>query len=363
MSQTVYEKLRHLMSLNPMGCPPEKEILDILELLFTENEAQVALGLGFFPFSAQEVSRRTDIDESTVIIHLESLANKGVVFARKKNGIWGYALVNTFHLFENPFRKGIHDDLIEKLTPLWKRYFPVLSKEFGSNKVSISRVIPINKKVKASSEVLPYEQVSYLIKNAKSIGIGHCACRELQQNCSAPKEACLMFDNTCNYLIERGYAKQITKQEAFQKIKEFDEAGLVRLVNNTQDKLEFVCHCCSCCCGFLRAASKFGNLNAFARSGFVPERDLEKCTGCGTCASSKCPVNCIEMEGEIPDVSLGDCIGCGICATICPNDAITLIRGVELPPPPANLMEFGMNILQEKGTLEDFIRVNTPKAI
>lgn len=363
MGENIYEKLRELMSLNPMGCPSAPEILKILQLLFTKEEAKVALGLGFFPFTVKEVSHRTGIPEDTAKIHLESLANKGVVFAREKNGSWGYALVNTFHLFENPFRKGIHDELVNKLTPLWKKYIPILGKNFGSEKAAISRVIPINKKIEAKSEVLPYEQVSELINKAKTIGIGHCACRELEQNCDAPKEACMMFDSTCNYLVDRGFAKFITKDEALKKIKEFDETGLVRLVNNTQDKLEFVCHCCSCCCSFLRAFSKHGNLSAFTRSAFLPERDMEKCIGCGICADGKCPTHCIEMADGKPEVNINECIGCGICVSGCPNDAIKLIRrSSEILAPPANLMEFGMHILQEKGKLEDFIEVNTPKA-
>jgi len=166
VTEDIYEKLRKLMSLNPMGCPPAPEILEILKLLFTEDEAIVALGLGFFPFTTKEVSHRTGIKKDFVQIHLESLADKGVVFARKKKDVWGYALVNTFHLFENPYRKGVHDDLIKKLTPLWKKYLPVFGKNVGSEKTTFSRVIPINKKIEAASEVLPYEQVSELINKA-----------------------------------------------------------------------------------------------------------------------------------------------------------------------------------------------------
>lgn len=362
MAEDIYEKLRALMNLNPTGCPPAPEILKILELLFTEEEAKVALGLGFFPFTVNEVSHRTGISKEIVRKRLETLANKGVVFSRKKNGSWGYSLVNTFHLFENPYRKGIHDDLIKKLTPLWKKYLPILGKNFGSENTPISRVIPINKKIQATSEVLPYEQVSELINKSKSIGIGHCACRELEQNCDAPKEACMMFDHTCNYLVDRGFAKYITKDVALKKIKEFDEAGLVRLVNNTQDKLEFVCHCCSCCCSFLRAFSKHGNLNAFTRSAFLPDRDMEKCIGCGICADGKCPTQCIKMVNKKTEVNIEKCIGCGICATLCPNDAIHLNKKLDIQAPPLNMMDFGMNILQEKGKLEAFIDVNTLKA-
>ncbi len=362
MIENTYEKLRERMDLNPLGCPPAPEIIEILKLLFTEDEATIALGLGFFPLTTEEISHRTGIKKEFVKGHLEALADKGVVFARKKEDVWGYSMVNTFHLFENPYRKGIHDDLIRQLTPLWKIYLPIFGKNVGNKKTAFSRVIPINKKIETTSEVLPYEQVSELINKAKTVGIGHCSCRELEQNCDAPKETCMMFDNTCNYLIDRGFAKSITKKEALKRIKEFDEAGLVRLVNNTQDKLEFVCHCCSCCCGILSAYSKYGNIGAFSRSAFLPEWNMEECIGCGICADGKCPTLCIEIENGKPEVKIDNCIGCGICSSICPNDAIKLVRSLDIPNPPANLMEFGLDILQENGKLEAFIDVNTPKS-
>jgi len=57
------------------------------------------------------------IEPQKAVEHLESLANKGLVFAREKNGIKGYALLNSIQVFENPYRKGIHDETIKMLTP------------------------------------------------------------------------------------------------------------------------------------------------------------------------------------------------------------------------------------------------------
>jgi formate hydrogenlyase subunit 6/NADH:ubiquinone oxidoreductase subunit I len=65
------------------------------------------------------------------------------------------------------------------------------------------------------------------------------------------------------------------------------------------------------------------------------------------------------MIDERPALTIEKCIGCGLCSTGCPNDAIRMERSVEVPEPPANYMEMGMRLLQEKGKLEDFIKVNT----
>ena len=114
MSDNTYEMLRELISLHPLGCPSAPEIIEILKILFNEDEARVALGLGFIPFAVGDIARRAEMEPSEAELHLESLADKGVVFAREKNGVKGFALLNIINLFENPYRKGFHDETIKK---------------------------------------------------------------------------------------------------------------------------------------------------------------------------------------------------------------------------------------------------------
>lgn len=361
MTQDIYEGLREILDIHPMGCPPAPEIIEILKILFSEEEANVASGLGFLPFSLDEIVHRTGVNSQEAGQHLETLADKGVVFARDKNGVKGYALLNITSIFENPYRKGIKDDTINKLTPLWNKYKPKLRSSVGGRSASILRVIAIQKKIEASAEILPYEKVEEMIDQAERVGIARCPCREFEQNCDAPRESCMTFDKTCTFLVERGFARYLTKDEMKQKLKDFDEMGLIRQANNTRDRLEVICHCCPCCCNFLRALTQQGNPGAITRSAFMPVRDMEKCIGSGICAEQRCPMKAIEMVYDKAVVNFERCIGCSLCATGCPQDAIRMQRRTDALEPPADSTEMGQRLLKEKGKLEAFIELNTPK--
>jgi len=361
MSKNAYEKLRELLDTHPIGCAPAPEMIEILKILFTEEEAGVALGLGFTAFSVDEIAYRTAVAPEQAAQHLESMANKGLIFARQKNGVWVYALFNTIQIFENPYRKIVPDEMLKELTPLWKKYRDTFRGSLGGESTSITRVVPVQHKIEAGAEVLSYEKVNEMIDQTKVLGISKCPCRELAQKCDAPREACMVFGATCTYLVERGFARYITKDEMKLKLQEFDELGLVRQVNNTQDRLELVCNCCSCCCGLLTALTEVGNPRAFTRSAYLPVTDMDKCEGCGTCADERCPMEARVMVDERPVLNIERCIGCGVCATGCPNDAIRMERSAEVQEPPENYMELGLRLLQEKGTLEKFIEVNTPQ--
>ena len=154
MPESVHGKLREMLDIHPMGCPPAPEIIEILKILFTEDEATVALGLGFRPFTVDEIAVRAGVESEAAGVHLESLADKGMVFARQKNGVWGYALLNLISIFENTYRKGVRDETIDKLTPLWQKYKAITSPRLGRETPSILRVVPVKKKIESHAEIL-----------------------------------------------------------------------------------------------------------------------------------------------------------------------------------------------------------------
>ena len=349
MPENIYEKLRELLDTHPVGCAPALEMIEILKILFTEKEAKVAVGLGFMAFSVDEIAHRTGVPPEEAVRHLESMANKGLVFAREKNGVWSYALHNTIQIIENPHRKIIpDDDIVKKFRPLWQKYRDTFRENLGGDSASLFRVVPVQHKIEAGVEVLPYEKVYEMIDQAEVVGISKCPCREAEQKCDAPRDGCMIFGATCNYLVERGFGRYITKDEMKQKLKDFDELGLVRQVNNTRDRLEVLCNCCPCCCSVLTALTEVGNPRAFTRSAYLPVTEMEKCEGCGTCADDRCPMGAREMIDDRPLLTVEKCIGCGVCATGCPNDAIRMERSAKVPEPPENYMELGMRLWRRK---------------
>ncbi len=354
----VYEELRKLVDSHISGCPPAPEIDEILRILFTPEEAEVALGLGFKPAAAEDVAARTGTDAETARLSLESLADKGLVFARDKDGRRGYAILPVMPgLFEFPFMKGVRTGEIDRLAELWKGYFPILARGFGAPGTSFSRVVPIQEEIDNRPGVLTYEKVYELIDRAKVTGIAHCACRESERACDAPTEACMLFDETCDFLVERGFARYLSKDEMKAKLREFDEAGLVHQINNSQDRLTFVCNCCPCCCGLLRTFTEFGNENVLTASAFVPRVDEDLCVGCGTCAQERCPMGALEVIDEAVQLDEARCIGCGLCVTGCPNGALALERRREVPAPPETRAEMAVRILTSQDKLDDFMKL------
>ena len=51
--------------------------------------------------------------------------------------------------------------------------------------------------------------------------------------------------------------------------------------------------------------------------------DLEKCTGCGSCAEV-CPVEAIKIENDKAKVDETECVDCGTCLDECQSEALSM---------------------------------------
>ena len=64
-------------------------------------------------------------------------------------------------------------------------------------------------------------------------------------------EVCTTFNAAADFLVRRGLARKIDREEAKDLFARTREAGLVHISDNVKKRPAYVCHCCGCCCNAL----------------------------------------------------------------------------------------------------------------
>jgi len=339
----VYERLREKISLWPIKVARTKESMEMLRTWFTEEEAEF---LAHFTAPYQDGETIDKIVEKTgkprekVQAMVDRLVSRGLLFrfTSKRDGNVHYALMPMVPgMFELYFASGRESDEKRKVAELFERYYMNGGgMEGGASDYPLVRVMPVeqtitlHEKISTGLAIFPYEKMSEFIKISQRIAVINCACRT-KKPCSHPLEACIVFDQTAEFMVERGYGRYLNVEEALEVLEECEKAGLVHTTVNTQTKPMLVCNCCTCACITLRGLTELHNPRAFAKSNFLPVRDAEICTACKKCVKI-CPMEANVYHAphdDQPEKILfleGRCIGCGLCAYHCPNDAIKLVK-------------------------------------
>ena len=354
-----YARLRELLQCHPAGAPAGEEIDEILRILFTPAEVKVAVGMGFALRSPDRIAAEAGVTAEEVRARCEAMADKGIIFSSRRDADTHYALLPTIPgLFEFPFMTGGGTETHLRLAKLWERYHKAsLGREFAASPTPLTRVLPIEAALPESrNEPLPYEIISGMLSHNETFALAECACRVSLGRCDQPRDVCLIFDKTGRYLIERKLAREITREQAVEVVRRAEEAGLVHMTNNSQDRLNLICNCCPCCCTLLRGRTELEIPSAFAVSRYVAASDPDECIGCGVCAEERCPMDAIEVD-DFAVVDPARCIGCGVCTTTCPTDAMKMQPRAGAIEPPTTTTEMAMKVLAEKGRLEPFLKL------
>jgi H+/Na+-translocating ferredoxin:NAD+ oxidoreductase subunit B len=358
-----YTRLAKHLSNVGMGYPVRDTLLEILRENLDPSEAQIALALptGVIPFapaSVDEILSRVAMPRDDLEQALERLAEKGFLYVGPTPaGDKGYALLHVgFGFPQTFFWKGEDTPHARKMAALVAKYFnrQVTQEAYGSETKQY-RYIPVGKAVKPDLQaVFPVQLMEQVIAQARRIAVAHCPCRVsyrlVGRGCEHPTEVCMKFDELADFVIDRGLARELAKEEALDVIRLTEEAGLVHFVDNAEGEIKHNCNCCGCACW------NVGNIrrrkiprDAIMATYFMRETDADECTGCGECATI-CPVDAVEMSDGVPVVDREWCIGCGVCATVCPTDAVILnVREDKVAErPAATFRELHLRILDEK---------------
>jgi H+/Na+-translocating ferredoxin:NAD+ oxidoreductase subunit B len=330
MSDQVYRKLAGVLDTLPNGFPATESGIEIkiLKKIFTPEEADLVCDLKLTPETPEQIAERTGRPLEGLDEMLASMQDRGEIFGRESNGI------RTFKLM--PWVVGIYEFQLKRMdrefAEMCKKYSVYWGAEFLKYKPQIMQVIPIEKQIPVHQEALTYEQVSGIIDAARSFMVNECICKKthgiLGQPCDRPLEVCMAMDPEPDAFENSPWGGRIiSKEEAYELIRKSEELGLVHMTSNIESGHWFICNCCGCCCGLLRAINM--GLSDVVNSYYYAQINADACEACGICADERCQVNAIERGEKTYRIIKKRCIGCGLCVTTCPAEAVRLIRKEE----------------------------------
>jgi ferredoxin len=303
--QGVYGRLQKRLDRYPIGAPPAPALYEILKRLYTEEEAEIACRMPIRFTDAAGIARRTGKSPEALLPVLERMAEKGLVMDFEHKGKAEFILSPTlFGFFEFSFMR-IRDDIPQKeLARYMVEYAhdqPDLARSILAGKVRPGRTLVHETAVdpEDATRILDHERSEQIVREAKAWAVSLCYCRHVMEHegraCAQPMEVCTTLNDAADFLVRRGLARKISREEALEIFAATREAGLVHIGDNVKRRPAYVCHCCGCCCAMLSAINRFKMFDAVVTSPFLAAVDEEKCTGCGACAK-KCPVGAIEVR-------------------------------------------------------------------
>ncbi|MBW1840049.1 MAG: 4Fe-4S binding protein [Deltaproteobacteria bacterium] len=340
MEQDIYQRLmKHLGNVG-IGYPQIDDFLEVLKKTLTPEEAEIALGLPtrLPPFEVEEVDiivQRVGMPSEKVEEILERLAQRGFLYKHKTDsGSIGYAFIQIgFGIPQIFYWKGETTDELKKISRHMGTFLVKATPEVrGTENTRLFRYVPVNKAVDHTLQaVLPYDMMKDVINKARKIAVVHCPCRQLARlltdsKCTHSLEVCLKFNKMAEFVLEKGYGRELSKEEALQTIKKAEEEGLIHFVDNCQEEIQHNCNCCSCCCwNVMPIKKRLVPRDYLMATYYLRTTDEEECAGCGQCAED-CPLEIVTMEDDKPVVDESICIGCGVCLLNCPTEAAKLKR-------------------------------------
>jgi len=350
MADELYDRLGDIFNLIGYGSRRSPELEALLKSLFSEEEARLAVNLSpMAPEAPATLAGRLGLDPERTARMLDDMADKGLIYSSTRDGEKWYKLLQLVPgIFELQFMKGEVTDRAKELARLFDAYFhasiPAADDKspLSEGVIHMARVIPIEQTLTPTLNVFPFEVASRYIEENSPITVSVCYCRHekrlLDRGCKYPDEVCLQLGPFAEFVKERGFGREIDKKEAIDILKKSAEAGLIHTSSNTMERIDFICNCCTCCCGILQGVYRFNDPVRSLSSNYEARVDADACTGCGECVD-RCQMDAVTLEGDAAVIKLDRCIGCGVCVYHCPTEAITLAPRPDFVEPPKSFRD------------------------
>ncbi len=370
----IYSALADRLNQVPQGAYPSKLLFRILEMLFSEKEAELVSLLPVKPFTAKKASRIWKMDLAATHKILDQLADRAILVDIELNNEMSYVLPPPMAGFFEFSLMRVRGDINQKvLSELFYEYMNVeedfIRDLFTEGDTQLGRTF-INESALSKENaihVLDYERATEVIETASDIGIGICYCRHKMEHvgraCEAPQDICMTFNNTAASLIRHDFARRVDKSECIDLLHKAYDNNLVQFGENVRERVNFICNCCGCCCEALIASRRFAIMNPVHTSNFLPAILKSDCNGCGKCVSI-CPVEAMALVSannpfkpkmKIAKLDEDICLGCGVCVNVCPKECIKLESRKSRVITPLNGVHKTVIMAIERGKLQNLI--------
>ena len=377
-SEREYRLLQQRLDRNITGAPDSPVFMQILKLLFSPQEVELANHLPGSPTPVDVISEKLSIPQEELCDKLSEMAQRGVVIDLELNGKQYYSLPPVvIGFFEFTFMRARDNVPMTELAKLFDRYMKEndrFARSVFQGETQLGRSLVHEEAITKENytEFLDWERSSHIIKTASSISVSLCACRHKAQHlghaCDKPQEVCLAFGYSADMLARTGMGRIIKTDEAMGILQLCKEEGLAQTGDNVQNGVSYMCNCCGCCCGMIDAIKTFDIRNAIVTSNWIMEVNPEKCTGCWQCVQA-CPVDAIELvDGKISNrkqklaqVEKTLCLGCGVCYSVCKKGGITMSSRPQRVYTPETVFDRVITMAIERGKLANLLVKNPDK--
>jgi Na+-translocating ferredoxin:NAD+ oxidoreductase RNF subunit RnfB len=371
VGNSIYKKLGKKIDGFSYRTPWNEKLHLILKELYSEEDADVIIKMPYFFSNLDRIAVITGYDRSRLRGILENLANRGLVIDILANGDNHYTVSPVLiGIFEFTMMRKADEIDIKRWARLFHDYLSdgvLYAKNFShGEKGGILRTLPYEEAIKEEDHVhiLDYERADALIEEQKKFAVEICSCRHEkhhlgEKKCKVPLESCTTIGIFADSIVRNNLGRHISKTEMKEKLAQSKERGVVLCADNVQKRINYICHCCGCCCNVLTGVSKHGYPNVVVTSNYIAEINDELCNGCGKCAKA-CQIHAIKMERienpqtkkkARPVLDGSICLGCGLCVLKCDIGALKLaFRGERVLTPETTFERLILQYL-EAGTL------------
>ena len=337
MDELLYARLAEKLDKLPNRFPATESRMELrmLSKLFSREEAELACALELDAESAEAISIRTQRNAVETRNTLKRMVAKGLIDLKKGDGGFAYAL--------RPFVVGFYEGQLSRMdvemAELFEQYYHGTRGGVLRPSPALHRIIPVDRAIPVKISIAPYEQVAELLERAESWGVRDCICRKQQRllgkGCNHKLESCIVFAPVKNAFARSTVDRALTKKEALDILLASEEEGLVHSSGNYREGIDYICNCCTCCCGIMRGIAEYGIRGAVAHSDYEIALDAESCSGCGACVE-RCQFHALSLADHGINIERTRCVGCGLCVVACPTEALSLAlrdsRDILVPP-------------------------------